>query len=63
MAFGLSADPDRTLMQGADVTVAWVDRTSVANAEDYHLSGYTQVGKHSLCFLQLLSITLVWKVV
>ncbi len=43
LAFGLSADPTRTLMQGADVTVAWVNRMAEANAMDYHLSGYTQV--------------------
>ena len=43
MAFGLSADPTRTLMMGADATVAWVDRQGRPNAVDYHLSGYIQV--------------------
>lgn len=43
MAFGLSADPTRTLMLGADATVAWIDRTGTANAQDYHLSSYIQV--------------------
>ncbi len=43
MAFGLSENPMRTIMQGADVTVAWVNRMSIANAVDYHLSGYIQV--------------------
>ncbi len=43
MAFGLSESPMRRVMQGADVTVAWVNRMSEANAVDYHLSGYIQV--------------------
>ena len=43
MAFGLSADPARTLMLGADATVAWIDRMGGANAQDYHLSSYIQV--------------------
>ncbi len=43
LAFGLSADPTTTVMQGADVTVAWVNRMAQANAVDYHLSGYIQV--------------------
>ncbi|XP_064398586.1 protein Skeletor, isoforms B/C-like [Halichondria panicea] len=42
MAFGLSESPMRTVMQGADVTVAWVNRMSEANAVDYHISGYIQ---------------------
>ena len=49
MAFGLSSDPTRTLMVGADATVAWVDRQARANAVDYHLSGYIQVhGAHAV---------------
>lgn len=48
VAFGLSGVPDGIRMQGGDVTVAWIDAASgVANAVDYYLESYTQVGQ---CF-------------
>lgn len=44
VAFGLSGAPDRVLMSGGDVTVAWIDAASgVANAVDYYLESYSQV--------------------
>ena len=48
VAFGLSGVLDGIRMQGGDVTVAWIDAASgVANAVDYYLESYTQVGQ---CF-------------
>ncbi len=37
MAFGLSGSESFTFMEGADVTVAWVDNDRGAMAQDYHL--------------------------
>lgn len=49
VAFGLSGEPDSVRMQGGDVTVAWIDAaTGAANAVDYYLESYTQVGMSSL---------------
>ena len=46
VAFGLSGAPNIVRMQGGDVTVAWIDAASgVANAVDYYLESYTQVGQ------------------
>ena len=44
MGFGLSGSTSRTLMFGADPTIAWVDETDGPQAVDYYLSAYTQVG-------------------
>lgn len=37
MAFGLSGSDSFTFMEGADVTVAWVDANTGPMAQDYHL--------------------------
>ena len=37
MAFGLSGRDSFTFMEGADVTVAWVDNSQGPMAQDYHL--------------------------
>lgn len=51
MGFGLSRSTTRTLMLGADPTIAWVDSTtSEPQAIDYHLSSYSQV-KQWLCVI------------
>ena len=44
MGFGLSGSTSRTLMFGADPTIAWVDEMDGPQAVDYYLSAYTQVG-------------------
>ena len=43
MGFGLSGSPTRTSMDGADVTIAWVDNSRGANALDYHLESGNRV--------------------
>lgn len=43
MGFGLSGATDRTLMRGADVTIAYVDDDTGPIAIDYFLSEYVQV--------------------
>ncbi|XP_041985351.1 protein Skeletor, isoforms B/C isoform X2 [Aricia agestis] len=43
MSFGISGDPSRSAMVGADVAVAWLDKTSLKGyAEDYYLEGKGQ---------------------
>lgn len=43
MAFGLSADPKRSLMVGGDVVVAWVDKQTLQGyAVDYFLDAKSQ---------------------
>ena len=44
LGFGLSGSTTSTLMFGADATIAWVDGNGMAQAQDYYLSGYVQVG-------------------
>lgn len=46
MGFGLSGSTTSTLMQGADVTIAYVDENEGPVAVDYFLSAYTQVGNN-----------------
>lgn len=55
MGFGLSGLTDRTLMLGADATIAYVDDDTGPTAVDYHLSGYVQVARHKI--LDLNAIT------
>ena len=43
MGFGLSGSTTLTSMDGADVTIAWVDNSRGANAMDYHLRYRFQV--------------------
>lgn len=43
MAFGVSGSDSFTLMDGADVTIAWVDASSGPMAEDYHLRSGSRV--------------------
>ena len=43
MAFGLSANPERSLMVGGDVVVAWVDKQTLQGyAVDYYLDAKSQ---------------------
>ena len=43
MSFGLSADPDRSLMVGGDIVVAWVDKQTLQGyAIDYFLDDKSQ---------------------
>ena len=43
MAFGLSGASDRSVMEGADAVVAWLDRRSGEGfAEDYYLQSKRQ---------------------
>lgn len=43
MSFGLSPDPQRTKMVGADVAVSWIDKnTGKGYAEDYYLDAKSQ---------------------
>lgn len=43
MSFGLSPDPQRTMMIGADVAVSWIDKnTGKGYAEDYYLDAKSQ---------------------
>lgn len=43
MAFGLSANPERSLMVGGDVVVAWVDKQTLQGyAIDYFLDAKSQ---------------------
>lgn len=43
MAFGLSANPERSLMVGGDVVVAWVDKQTLQGyAVDYFLDAKSQ---------------------
>ena len=51
MGFGLSGSPTRTSMDGADVTIAWVDNSRGANALDYHLESRNRV---QVCYLVML---------
>lgn len=44
MAFGLSGSTSDVLMIGADPVITWMDDETGANAEDYYLSAYVQVG-------------------
>ena len=47
VAFGVSGSQGGVLMQGGDVTVAWIDsKTRQANAVDYFLESYSQVGTY-----------------
>ena len=43
MAFGLSGSESFTLMDGADVTVSWVDNAEGPIAQDYHLRSQERV--------------------
>ena len=47
MGFGLSGSPTLTLMDGADVTIAWVDNSFGARAVDYHLRNGNRVQVYS----------------
>ncbi|XP_074095643.1 DM13 and DOMON_DOH domain-containing protein skeletor isoform X1 [Cotesia typhae] len=51
MSFGLSANPERSLMVGGDVVVAWVDKETLQGyAIDYILDGKSQCsGKRGSC--------------
>ena len=43
MAFGLSGQPGRSVMDGGDVVVAWLDRsTGQGYAHDYYLGAKAQ---------------------
>ena len=43
MAFGLSGQPSRSVMDGGDVVVAWLDRsTGQGYAHDYYLGAKAQ---------------------
>ena len=43
MGFGLSGNPNRTQMVGADAVIAYVDNNQGAFAIDYSLTAQTQV--------------------
>ena len=49
MGFGLSGSGTRTLMDGSDVTIAWIDNSLGPMAQDYHLrrNERTQVNIHT----------------
>ncbi|CAG4973267.1 unnamed protein product [Colias eurytheme] len=51
MSFGLSGDASHTQMVGGDVTVAWVDKSSLKGyAVDYYLDAKSQcAGSHGSC--------------
>ena len=49
LGFGLSGIESQTLMFGADATIAWVDGSGVAQAQDYYLSNYVQVCLSRMC--------------
>lgn len=43
MSFGVSPDPEKSLMVGGDVVVAWVNRlTGKGYAQDYFLEAKSQ---------------------
>ena len=44
LGFGLSGSTSFTSMFKADATIAWVDGNGMAQAQDYYLSNYVQVG-------------------
>jgi len=51
MAFGLSGDPDKSVMVGGDVTVAWMNHKSGKGyADDYYLDSKSQcAGRRGAC--------------
>lgn len=42
MSFGISPDKEHTVMVGADVTVAWVNKSGKGFAHDYYLDDKSQ---------------------
>lgn len=43
MSFGLSGDPEHSVMIGGDVAVAWVDKETLKGySDDYYLEGKSQ---------------------
>lgn len=43
MSFGVSADPENSVMVGGDVTVAWVNKlTGKGYSQDYYLEAKSQ---------------------
>ncbi len=60
MGFGLSGSETRTLMDGSDVTIAWIDNSLGPMAQDYHLrrNERTQVNIHTQ-FWEILCIQIV----